>query len=96
MLTYRFFFVCLILYLRAICKYKLPGAYIRRGDLTEGFGVSSFGGGGLFSEFYDSNLNFSLTLVHSPSQRKKPNKESWTWNVNATTWKLSSKECKRN
>ena len=39
---------------------------------------------------------FLLTLGRSPSQRKKPNKESWTWNANATTWKLSSKECKRN
>ena len=49
------FLLCFILYFRAICKYKPPGAYIRRGDLTEDF---LWGGGrayiwrGLFSEFY--------------------------------------------
>ena len=31
------FLLCFILYLRALSKYKPPGAYIRRGDLTEGF-----------------------------------------------------------
>ena len=31
------FLLCLTLYLRAISKYKPPGAYIWRGDLTEGF-----------------------------------------------------------
>ena len=49
------------LYLRAISKYKTPGAYIWRGDLTEGFLGYEFGGlisggaytwRGLFSEFY--------------------------------------------
>ena len=31
-------FLCFALYLREISKYKPPrGAYIRRGDLTEGF-----------------------------------------------------------
>ena len=55
------FLLCFILYLRALSKYKPPGAYIRRGDLTEGFlryefeGLI-FGGAytlrGLFSEFY--------------------------------------------
>ena len=29
--------LCFILYLRALSKYKPPGAYIRRGDLTEVF-----------------------------------------------------------
>ena len=29
--------ICFILYLRAISKYKPPGAYIRRGDFTGGF-----------------------------------------------------------
>ena len=43
-------------------KYKSPGAYIRRGDLTEGFFALRVGGGGyfwsllymggLFSDFY--------------------------------------------
>ena len=49
------------LYLRAISKYKPPGTYIRRGDLTKGFLRYEFGGlifgrayrwRGLFSEFY--------------------------------------------
>ena len=54
------FLPCFILYFRAICKYKPPGAYIRRGDLTEDFLSSDFFCGGgrayiwrcLFSEFY--------------------------------------------
>ena len=35
MLRYRYCFVTL--YLRAISTYKPPGAYIRRGDLTDFF-----------------------------------------------------------
>ena len=59
------FLLCFTLYLGAISKYKpLPGgwgAYIWRGDLTEGFLRYHFGGlivggaytwRGLFSEFY--------------------------------------------
>ena len=53
------FLLCFTLYLRAISKYKPPGAYIWRGDLTEGFLRYRFGGvgwgytwRGLFSEFY--------------------------------------------
>ena len=57
------FLLCFSLYLRANSKYKpsQEGAYIRRGDLTEGFLRCDFGGlisGGaytwrdLFSEFY--------------------------------------------
>ena len=55
------FLLCFTLYLRAISKYKPPGAYIWRGDLTEGFFRYEFGGlifggaytrRGLFSEFY--------------------------------------------
>ena len=47
------FLLCLIVNLRAISKYKPPGAYIWRGDLTEGFCVTSLwggGGGGLYLE----------------------------------------------
>ena len=54
--------LCFTLYLRAISKYKPPGgAYIWRGNLTEGFLRYEFGGlifggaytwRGLFSEFY--------------------------------------------
>ena len=39
------FLLCFIVNLRAISKYKPPGAYIWRGDLTEGFCVTSLGGG---------------------------------------------------
>ena len=51
------FLPCFILYLRATSKYKHPGAYIRRGDLTEGFLRYDLEGGantwrGFFSEFY--------------------------------------------
>ena len=40
------FLLCFTLHLRAISKYKPPGggAYIWRGDLTEGFCVTSLGG----------------------------------------------------
>ena len=40
------FLLCFILYLRALSKYKPPGAYIRspEGDLTEGFCVTSLRG----------------------------------------------------
>ena len=54
------FLLCFILYLRALSKYKPPGAYIRRGDLTEGFLRYEFEGldtrRGLFSEFYGSSV----------------------------------------
>ena len=39
------FLLCFALYLRATSKYKPPrGAYIQRGDLTEGFLRYEFGG----------------------------------------------------
>ena len=67
------FLLCFTLYSRANSKYKPPpprGAYIRRGDLTEGFLCYNFGGlifgeaytwTRLFSEFYGNLFNFSLT-----------------------------------
>ena len=61
------FLLCFtISYLRAITKYKPPGAYIRKGDLTEGFLSYEFGGlifggaytwRGSFSEFYGMFIN---------------------------------------
>ena len=54
-------FVCFTLYLRAISKYNPPGAYIWRGNSTEGFLRYEFGGlifgeaytwRGSFLEFY--------------------------------------------
>ena len=38
------FLLCFTLYLRQFFKYKPPGAYIWRGDLTEGFCVTGLGG----------------------------------------------------
>ena len=40
--------LCFILNLRAISKYKPPGACIWRGDLSEGFLRYEFGGGLIF------------------------------------------------
>ena len=44
-------------------KYKVPGAYIRRGDYTEGFFcVTSLGGGGLSLEgFIFGILRYSIS-----------------------------------
>ena len=56
------FLLCFILHLRAVSKYKPPGAYVRRSHLTEGFFFLryEFGGAytwrGLFSEFYDTSF----------------------------------------
>ena len=44
MIYYCAVFACFILYLRATSMYKLLGAYIRRGYLTEGFHVTSLAG----------------------------------------------------
>ena len=44
MIYYCAVFACFILYLRAISMYKLLGAYIRSGYLTEGFHVTSLAG----------------------------------------------------
>ena len=38
------FLLCYVWNLRAISEYKPQGAYIRRGDLTEGFFCYQFGG----------------------------------------------------
>ena len=64
MLPYRFCFFTL--YLRAIFKYKPPGTYIRRGDLTEGFLLLryEFGGlihGGAYFRNFTVNSFTSLT-----------------------------------
>ena len=64
------FLPCFILYFRALSKYKPPGVYIRRGDLTEGFLRYEFEGlifGGaytswdLFSEFYGNITDYRKT-----------------------------------
>ena len=63
-------FLCFTLYLRAIFKHKPPwGAYIWRGDLTEGFLRYEFGGTsiwrGLFSEFYGTAVTMYITFFLS-------------------------------
>ena len=60
-------------FLRAISKYKPPGAYIRRGDLTKGLLRSESGrlifgglihGGAYFWNFTVFNLLFFVCLFH--------------------------------
>ena len=61
------FLLCFTLYLRAISKYKPPpggGAYIWRGDLTEGFLRYEFGGlifGGAYFRNFTVSLGFLFT-----------------------------------
>ena len=65
-------FLCLTLYYRTISKYKPPGAYIWRGDLTAVFlryefeGPVIFGGAytwrALFSECYGVFLTFDAAF----------------------------------
>ena len=75
------FLPCFILYLGAISKYKSPGAYIRRGDLTEGFLHYDFGGlifggaytwRGLFSEFY----GIYKTVIYPYNNSKQEDQKS--------------------
>ena len=53
-MCYRNVFALFYLYLRAISKYRPPGADIRRGDLTEGFLRYEFGG------LYLEGLSFEI------------------------------------
>ena len=73
MLLYRFCSVLLFRFSRAISKYKPPGAYIRRGDLTKGLLRSESGrlifgglihGGAYFWNFTVFNLLFSVCLFY--------------------------------
>ena len=53
-------FCCVILNLRAVSKYKPPGAYIWRGDLMQGFLRYEYGGiihGGAYFQ------NFTVSVV---------------------------------
>ena len=55
--------LCFTLYLRAISKYNSVGAYAWRGDLTEGFCVTSLGG--LYLEgFIFGILQYLMVHVH--------------------------------
>ena len=56
-------FLCFTLYLRAISKYKPPdGAYIWRGDLTEGFLRYEFRGPILGGAYF---RNFRVTAINN-------------------------------
>ena len=58
--------LCFTLYLRAISKYKPPGAYIWRGDLTEGFLRYELGGL-IFGEAYTWRAYFrNFTVFRFP------------------------------
>ena len=82
------FLLCFILYLRALSRYKPPGAYIRRGDLTEGFfryefeGLT-FGGAytwrGLFSEFYGILTKSPSHPEESTALKQKGCCPTWYW-----------------
>ena len=60
-------FALFTLYLRAISKYKPPGPYIWRGDLTEGFCVTSLGGlcleGLIHGGVYFRNLRYHTVKI---------------------------------
>ena len=62
------FLPCLTLYLGAISKYKPPGAYIWRGDLTEGFLRYEFEGlihgGAYFRNFTVGLLSVSKRIPY--------------------------------
>ena len=64
MLLYCFCSVLLFRFLRAISKYKPPGAYIRRGDLTKGLLRSESGrlifGGLIHGGAYFWNLRYLI------------------------------------
>ena len=75
MLLYRFCSVLLFRFLRAISKYKPPGAYIRRGDLTEGFLLYEFEGlihGGAY--FW----RYHVCTFHHPQLLKKVSATKFT------------------
>ena len=69
--------LCFTLYLRSTSKYKPPGAYVWRGDLTEGFLCYEFGGlifvgaytwRGLFSEFHGTCVEVGRVRVGKACQ----------------------------
>ena len=58
-------FLCFTLYLRAISKYKPPGgAYIWRGDLTEGVLRHEFGGLHLEGLIHGGAYFWNFTVYH--------------------------------
>ena len=59
------FLLCFTLYFRAISKYKPPGAYIWRGDLTGGFLRCEFGGAYIWRGLYMEAFFRNFTVFHS-------------------------------
>ena len=60
--------LCFILNLRAISKYKPPGACIWRGDLSEGFLRYEFGGGGgLYLEGLIFRIFRHMAVINLPT-----------------------------
>ena len=57
------FLLCFTLYLRAISKFKPPGAYIWKGDLMEGFLRYKFGGL-IFGGAYFCNFTICWVLCN--------------------------------
>ena len=58
------FLPCFILYMRAVSKYKPPGTYTRRGDLTEGFLLCEFVGL-IFGRVYRLHGGFIFGILRS-------------------------------
>ena len=79
--------LCFTLYLRAISKYKPRGAYIWRGDLTNGFLRYKFGdlylkvliqGGAYFRNFTVSFMNpFTFPFIHQDDELIKISKDGF-------------------
>ena len=81
------FLLCFILYLRAITKYRLPRAYIRRGDLTKGFLRYDFDGlifGGAYFR------NFMVIIWRRDFRRSLRTDCSSQSEINATLCKCHS------
>ena len=77
MLLYRVCFVLLFRIWVIFFKYKPPGAYIQRSDLTEGFLRYEFGGGVIFWVSYTWGLIFGLLRKLTDTINR--NSDIWTW-----------------
>ena len=84
--------LCFTLYSRTNSKYKPPrGAYIRTGDLKEGFLRYDFGGAftwrGLFSEFYGMYTGTVIFGVESYLRLKTLQLKTCAENVRFLSWR---------
>ena len=76
--------LCFTLYLRVISKYKPPGAYIRRGDLTEGFSLRYEFGGLIHGGAYFWNFAVYIYLLPKKEGKQLP---MFQW-YNVKTYKM--------